>query len=56
MADKIKVYVGCAPNGEDAESLMVLDYSIRKHTDRPIDVVRMHVGAHPNWTGWDMST
>jgi len=30
--NNIKVFVGCDPNNCDLEQLMVLEYSVRKHT------------------------
>lgn len=51
----IKLFVGCAPNGEDAESQMVLEYSARKHTSVPIDIVWMKISNDPKsfWHGWN---
>lgn len=53
--DKIRYFVGTDPNGCDAESLMVLDYSMRQHTDREVEIVWMRhsndVGSF--WHGWD---
>jgi hypothetical protein len=53
--EPIKVFVGCAPNGEDAESLMVLEYSARKHCSMPIEFVYMkHSNDYKNfWSGWN---
>lgn len=57
MTDRIKLFVGCAPNGEDAESQMVLEYTARKHSSLPIDIVWMRVSADPKsfWFGWNTS-
>jgi hypothetical protein len=52
----IEVYVGCSANGEDAESLMVLDYSIHKHTKKDVNVHYMMQGNGDTWTGWDTQT
>ena len=41
--ERIKLFVGCAPNGEDAESQMVLEYTARKHSSLPIDIVWMKI-------------
>lgn len=51
----IKLFVGCAPNGEDAESQMVLEYTARKHTSMPLDIVWMKISNDPSsyWHGWD---
>ena len=48
MKDVIKLFVGCAPNGEDAESQMVLEYTARKHSSLPIDIVWMKHSNDPN--------
>lgn len=37
----IRVFVGCAPNHEDAESQAVLEWSIRKHASQPVDITWM---------------
>jgi hypothetical protein len=34
----IKVFVGCDPNGADAESMAVLEYTLRKHSSRPVEL------------------
>ncbi len=53
--EPIKVFVGCAPNGEDAESMMVLEYSIKKHCSMPVEIVWMMLSDDPDsfWGGWD---
>ena len=45
--ERIKLFVGTAPNGEDAESQMVLEYTAKKHSSMPIDIVWMkHSNDH----------
>jgi len=58
MSQGIKLFVGCAPNGEDAESQMVLEYSARKHSSMPIDIVWMKHSMDPKsfWYGWKSET
>lgn len=54
----IKLFVGCAPNGEDSESQLVLEYTARKHTSEHIDITWMKINKKdPNsfWYGWDTS-
>ena len=53
--DRIKLFVGCSPNGEDAESQMVLEYTARKHSSLPIDIVWMKIDSKPDnfWGGWN---
>lgn len=47
--------MGCAANGEDAESLAVLEYSARKHASQPIDIVWMKQAQGGFWSGWNTS-
>jgi len=44
----IKVFVGCDPNNCDLEQMMVLDYSIHKHTSVPVEIVWMQLSRDPN--------
>jgi hypothetical protein len=52
--ERIKLFVGVDPNGDDAESQMVLEYTARKHSSMPIDIVWMkHTNDPMNfWYGW----
>jgi hypothetical protein len=54
----IKLFVGASANGEDAESLSVLEYSIRKNTKENVDITWMRTNHDPDspWGGWDMKT
>lgn len=56
--DKIKLFVGCAPNGEDAESQMVLEYTAKKHSSLPIEITWMKHSNDPEsfWHGWSSGT
>lgn len=51
----IEVFVGTAPNHEDAESQAVLEWSIRKHTKRPVSITWMRMSQDPAspFYGWD---
>ena len=51
----IPVYVGSSPWGMDAESDMVLEYSIRKHASVPVEIVWMRADDDPAspWSGWN---
>ena len=53
--DPIRVFVGCAANGEDAESMAVLEWSIRKHTVRPVEITWMMQtqDSASIWGGWN---
>lgn len=44
----IKVFVGCDPNNCDLEQMMVLDYSIHKHTTVPVEIVWMQLSRDPS--------
>lgn len=50
----IRVFVGCAASGEDAESLAVLEWSIRKHASEPVTIEYMMQSHDPEsfWHGW----
>ncbi|MGP9713557.1 glycosyltransferase [Psychrobacter sp. AOP22-C1-22] len=49
MSDEvIKVFVGCDPNNCDLEQMMVLDYSIHKHTSLPVEIVWMQLSRNPD--------
>ncbi|OTG67351.1 glycosyl transferase [Acinetobacter silvestris] len=43
----IKIFIGCDPNNCDLEQMMVLDYSIHKHTQHPIEIVWMQLSHDP---------
>lgn len=58
----IKIFVGCAPNHEDAESQAVLEWSIRKLASEPVEIVWMKLSRDPSsfWysdgaKGWQTS-
>lgn len=62
--ETIKVFVGCDPNNCDLEQMMVLEYSIRKYTTSPVEIVWMQLSSDPEsfWysnpdkkKGWDTS-
>lgn len=44
----IKVFVGCDPNNCDLEQMMVLDYSIHKHTQQAVEIVWMQLSHDAN--------
>lgn len=51
----IRVFVGCAPNGEDAESLAVLEYTLRLHASEPVEITWMALSrdASSPFFGWN---
>lgn len=58
MSNTIELFVGCAPNGEDAESQMVLEYTARKYSSLPINIHWMKHSTDPKsfWYGWKSET
>ena len=58
MTDRVKLFVGCSANGEDAESQAVLEYTVRKNSSLPVDIVWMkqtHNQTSPLY-GWSTYT
>ena len=47
MAGPIRIFVGCAPNTDDAESQAVLEWSIRRHASRPVEITWMALSRDP---------
>lgn len=43
----IRIFVGCAANGEDLESQAVLEYTLRKHTSQPVEIIWMRLSRDP---------
>jgi len=46
--ETIKIFVGCDPNNCDLEQMMVLEYSIKKNTQYPIDITWMQLSHDEN--------
>ena len=46
--DIVKVFVGCDPNNCDLEQMMVLEYSIKKHSSLPVDITWMQLSKDEN--------
>lgn len=44
----IKIFVGCDPNNCDLEQMMVLDYSVRKHTQHSVEIHWMQLSHDPD--------
>lgn|SRR5689334_13059719 len=53
----IRIFVGCAANGEDIESQAVLDHCLRKYSSEPLQIVWMRLSRHPlsPYSGWNTS-
>jgi hypothetical protein len=49
----IRVFVGVAAGGEDAESCAVLEHTLRKHASEPVEITWMRIGHGPLFTGWN---
>lgn len=47
MNEPIRIFVGCAASNEDLESAAVLEWSIRKHTARPLGITWMQLSRDP---------
>ena len=47
MPNPIRVFVGCAANNDDLESMAVLEWSLRKHTSRPLEITWMQLSRDP---------
>jgi len=43
----IRVFVGCAPDGQDAESQAVLEYTLRLHSSRRVEITWMRLSRNP---------
>lgn len=52
----IRVFVGTDVNGGCAECQMVFEYSIRKHSSLPVDIVWMKISETGFWSGWNTET
>ena len=44
---QVRVFVGCAPDGQDAESQAVLEYTLRRHASRPVEITWMRLSRDP---------
>ena len=48
----IRVFVGCSPNHEDAESQAVLEYTLRHHASQDVDLTWMKLSHDGPFSGW----
>jgi len=53
--EPIRIFIGCAPNHDDAESQAVLKWSIRKHASMPVEITWMFLSGDPEslFHGWN---
>lgn len=51
----IRIFCGCSPNGEDAESQAVLEYTLRKNTKEDLDITWMKLSNNKMspFYGWN---
>ena len=54
MSDKVRIFIGSSANGEDAEAEMTYEYSLRKNTDREVEITWMKQTHDESsiWGGW----
>lgn len=54
MKDKVRIFIGTSANGEDAEAEMTYEYSLRKNTEREIEITWMKQTHDESsiWGGW----
>jgi hypothetical protein len=54
MSEPIHIFVGCAPNHDDAESQAVLEYTVRLYASQPVDITWMKLSRDPAspFYGW----
>jgi len=52
MTETARIFVGCAPNHEDAESQAVLEWSIRKHASVPVEITWLKLQREGRLSGW----
>lgn len=57
MSDKIRVFIGSSPNGEDALAEMAYEYTLRKNASRELEIIWMRQTHDTSsyWHGFDAS-
>lgn len=48
----VRVFIGADPRGDDAESMAVLEYTIRKHTTGPVEITWMRMNKDDPKSPW----
>lgn len=56
MSDLIRLFVGADGGNGDLESQAVLEWSVRKHTTRSVEIVWMQQAASGPYSGWRCGT
>ena len=54
----LKIFIGTSPNHDDESAEKVLEYSLRKHSSEPLEIIFMRNNSDPNnfFGGFDDST
>jgi len=55
MSEVARIFVGSSPNGHCAENQMVFEYSLKKHSSIPVEIIWMELSDDPKsfWNGWN---
>ena len=55
MIEPIRIFIGTSANNEDADSEMVLEYTLRKNSSLPLEITWMRQTHDQNsiWGGWE---
>jgi hypothetical protein len=53
--EPVRLFVGCATQGDDAEAQAVFEYSVRRHSSLSIDLTWLIADTTPELSGWDRS-
>ncbi len=56
MSDPIRLFVGADGGDSDLESLMVLEYSVRKHASQPVEIMWMRQAKDGPYSGWKVNS
>ncbi len=56
MSDPIRLFVGADGGDSDLESLMVLEYSVRKHASQPVEITWMRQAKEGPYSGWKVNS
>jgi len=53
MSDKVRMFIGTSSNGEDALAEMAYEYTLRKNTERELEIVWMRKSDTGFWSGFE---
>jgi hypothetical protein len=56
--EPIKIFIGCAPGGQDSEAQAVVEHSVRSRSSREVDITWAIESSNPasHWFGWNSSS